>query len=188
MKSNAGAWSECSKKGTLWQSAMLFMLISRIRLAIVYPSLQKEHALVISTECFLANFPLYKNLFCSVTFPFNSAERTTATSRPLLEAFCKESGKAEIRKCSVKLQELIISEVQILFSSFTHWKEIMRKMTILQSCLSLQGWVQFSDWCQSRQLDWHLHWHYFTSALRQSDSKLWPLIGMEVSVRSLGYG
>lgn len=42
-------------------------------------------------------------LFCSVTFPLNSSERTTVTSRPLLEAFCKQSGKAETRKCSVKL-------------------------------------------------------------------------------------
>lgn len=45
-------------------------------------------------------------------------------------------------------------------------------MAIQQNCLSLQGWVQFSDWCQSRQLDRHLHWSYFTPALRQSDSTL----------------
>lgn len=65
-------------------------LIRRIRLDIVYSSLQKEHTHVISTECFLANFPLYKDLYSSVTFQLNSAGRTTVTSRPLLEALSKQ--------------------------------------------------------------------------------------------------
>lgn len=156
VKSNAGVWSERSKKGALWLSAT-YPRWSAGSDWILFSHRCTKSVPLWSHECFLADVPLYKDLFCSIIFPLNSAERTTVTSRPLLEAFCKQSGKAEIRKCSVKLQELIISEVQVLFSSSTHWKEITRKMTIPQSCLSLQGWVQFSDWCQSRQLDWHLH-------------------------------
>lgn len=100
---------------------------------------KNKHALVRSTECFLANFSLYKDLFYSAAFLLNTAERTAMTSRLLLEAFCKQSGKAEIRKCPVKLQEVIISKVQVLFYSSTHWEEITREMEILHSQLSWAG-------------------------------------------------
>lgn len=78
------------QKGSPVTKCTVSMLISRIRLDIVYPSLKKEHARVIATECFLANFALYKDLYCSLTFQLNSSGRNTVTSRPLLEAFCKQ--------------------------------------------------------------------------------------------------
>lgn len=121
-----------------------------------------------------------------LTFLFNSAERTTVTSRLLLQAFCKKVGKEETAECSVKLQEFSISEVQVLFLHIL--KRNQRKVVILHGPLSLQDWVKLSHWCQSRQSHQHLHWSYFTCALRQSDSTLWPLTGMQVSDRSLWYG
>lgn len=88
------------------------------------------------SKYFLVHFPLYMDLFCSVTFPLNSAERTTVTNGPLLEAFCKQNGKAKIRKCFVNLEGFIISEIQILFPFSTHWKERTSGMVIPQSHLN----------------------------------------------------
>lgn len=160
LKSTAGVWSECSTRGALWQSAVYACWSAGSDWTLFTHHCKKEHTLVFS-KYFLVHFPLYMDLFCSVTFPLNSAERTTVTSGPLLEAFCKQNGKAKIRKCFVNLEGLIISEIQILFHSSTHWKEITSRMAIPQSHLSeeLSGMgLVLSLLCQSRQLDWYLYW------------------------------